>query len=108
MRYTALLGGVFYGIAHRRSLQKAHDADVKHHAIHEREHLIEEAKEAWKRKKESGKDGGESMLRLHVTSAQDPIPYLRLPPRWLHAWATHFYVSTAHSCHPVFLFCSDH
>lgn len=59
VRYTALLGGVFYGIVHRRSLQKAHDAEVKHHAIHQREHLIEEAKAAFKRKQESGKDGGE-------------------------------------------------
>ena len=72
MRYTALLGGVFYGIAHRRSLQKAHDADVKHHAIHEREHLIEEAKEAWKRKKESGKDGGESSCRYSLSSHPSP------------------------------------
>lgn len=62
VRYTALLGGVFYGIAHRRSLQKAHDADVKSHAIHEREHLIAEAKEAWKKKQESPKGGGESLL----------------------------------------------
>ncbi len=59
VRYTALLGGVFYGIAHRRSLQKAHDADVKSHAIHERAHLIAEAKEAWKKKQESPKGGGE-------------------------------------------------
>ena len=59
VRYTALLGGVFYGIVHRRSLQKAHDAEVKHHAIHEREHLIAQAKEAWKKKQESAKGGGE-------------------------------------------------
>ncbi|OSD06184.1 hypothetical protein PYCCODRAFT_1431995 [Trametes coccinea BRFM310] len=65
VRYTALLGGVFYGIAHRRSLQKAHDAEVKQHAIHEREHLIAEAKEAWKKKQESGKDGV-------VTDPEDP------------------------------------
>lgn len=62
VRYTALLGGVFYGIAHRRSLQKAHDADVKSHAIHQREHLIAEAKEAWKKKQESPKGGGESLF----------------------------------------------
>ncbi|TBU34407.1 ATP synthase E chain-domain-containing protein [Dichomitus squalens] len=65
VRYTALLGGVFYGIVHRRSLQKAHDAEVKHHAIHEREHLIEEAKEAWKKKQESSKGGV-------VTNPEDP------------------------------------
>ncbi|EJF67135.1 hypothetical protein DICSQDRAFT_142706 [Dichomitus squalens LYAD-421 SS1] len=65
VRYTALLGGVFYGIVHRRSLQKAHDAEVKHHAIHEREHLIEEAKVAWKKKQESSKGGV-------VTNPEDP------------------------------------
>lgn len=59
IRYTALLSGVFYGISHRRSLQKAHDADKEHHAIHEREHLVAQAKEAWKRKNEGSMDGGE-------------------------------------------------
>lgn len=76
MRYTALLGGVFYGIVHRRSLQKAHDAEVKHHAIHEREHLIEKAKAVWKRKQESGKDGGESLV-----FTLRPTPLSRIPPR---------------------------
>jgi F-type H+-transporting ATP synthase subunit e len=58
VRYTALLSGVFYGIAHRRTLQKEHDEEKKHHAIHEREHLIAEAKEAWKRQAKSKKDDG--------------------------------------------------
>jgi F-type H+-transporting ATP synthase subunit e len=58
VRYTALLSGVFYGIAHRRTLQKEHDEEKKHHAIHEREHLIAEAKEAWKRQANSKKDDG--------------------------------------------------
>lgn len=75
MRYTALLSGVFYGITHRRSLQKAHDAEVKHHAIHEREHLIEEAKEAWKRKQQGSKDGGE----YHSVMSSPPLPH-RLAP----------------------------
>lgn len=63
VRYTALLSGIFYGISHRRTLQKAHDEEVKHHTIHEREHLIAQAKEAWKKKQEaasSKSDGGES------------------------------------------------
>jgi len=60
-RYTALLSGVFYGIYHRRSLQKAHDLDKEHHAIHQREQLIVQAKDAWRQKQESAKnDGGES------------------------------------------------
>ncbi|TCD62626.1 hypothetical protein EIP91_006610 [Steccherinum ochraceum] len=65
VRWTALLSGVFYGISHRRTLQKAHDAEKEHHAIHEREHLIAQAKEAWKRKQESSKDGV-------VTDPEDP------------------------------------
>lgn len=58
VRYTALLSGVFYGIYHRRTLQNAHDADKAHHAKHERETLIAQAKEAWKQK-QAGNDGGE-------------------------------------------------
>ena len=59
MRYTALLSGVFFGIAHRRTLQKEHDEQKKNHAVHEREHLIAQAKEAWKKKQEGSKGGGE-------------------------------------------------
>ena len=62
------MSGVFYGIAHRRSLQKAHDEEKKQHAIHEREHLIAQAKEAWKKKQEGSKDGGES--------SDIPFPYI--------------------------------
>ncbi|THH19013.1 hypothetical protein EW146_g2078 [Bondarzewia mesenterica] len=65
VRYTALLSGVFYGIAHRRSLQKAHDEEKARHAIHERETLIVQAKEAWKQKQESNKGGV-------VTDPEDP------------------------------------
>ncbi|KAF9225323.1 hypothetical protein BS17DRAFT_801397 [Gyrodon lividus] len=57
-RYTALLSGVFYGIYHHRSLQKAHDQDKEHHAIHQREQLIAQAKDAWRQKKESTKADG--------------------------------------------------
>ncbi|PSS29687.1 hypothetical protein PHLCEN_2v2835 [Hermanssonia centrifuga] len=67
VRYTALLSGIFYGVSHRRTLQKAHDEDVKHHAVHEREHLIAQAKEAWKKKQDSSKDS----TRL-VTDPEDP------------------------------------
>ncbi|KAH9837332.1 ATP synthase E chain-domain-containing protein [Rhodofomes roseus] len=65
VRYTALLTGVFYGIAHRRTLQKAHDEEVKHHAVHEREHLIAQAKDAWKKKQEGSKGGV-------ITDPEDP------------------------------------
>ncbi|KAF8845994.1 hypothetical protein PAXINDRAFT_124802 [Paxillus involutus ATCC 200175] len=65
-RYTALLSGIFYGIYHRRSLQKAHDQDKEHHAIHQREQLIEQAKAAWRQKKESVKGDGV------ITDPEDP------------------------------------
>jgi hypothetical protein len=47
VRYSALLGGVFYGIAHRRTLQREADAAKLTHAAHDREHLVARAKEAW-------------------------------------------------------------
>ncbi|KAI0348105.1 hypothetical protein BDW22DRAFT_1479969 [Trametopsis cervina] len=66
VRYTALLSGVFYGITHRRTLQKEHDQEKRTHAIHEREHLIAEAKEAWKRKQEGSKKDS------IITDPEDP------------------------------------
>ncbi|KAG0707619.1 ATP synthase E chain-domain-containing protein [Suillus ampliporus] len=66
-RYTALLSGVFYGVYHRRSLQKAHDLDKEHHAIHQREQLIAQAKDAWRYKQESAK-GSDGV----ITNPEDP------------------------------------
>ena len=86
VRYTALLSGIFYGISHRRTLQKAHDEEVKHHAIHEREHLIAQAKEAWKKKQEesSKSDGGESLrtpLGLYPSVCSHSVPASDHRPR---------------------------
>lgn len=50
---------MFYGIWHRRTLQKAHDEEKLHHTKHERQELVARAKEAWKRQQEAAKDGGE-------------------------------------------------
>lgn len=66
VRYTALFAGVFYGICHRRSLQKAHDHEKEQHAIHHREQLIVQAKQAWRQKQESTKGDGV------VTDPEDP------------------------------------
>lgn len=66
VRYTALLGGVFYGISHRRSLQKTKDEERTHHALHEREELVKRAKEAWKKEKETKKDSSEYKPHLHA------------------------------------------
>ena len=65
-RYTALVSGIIYGIYHRRSLQKEHDQDREHHAIHHREQLISQAKDAWRQKQESKKGDG------IVTDPEDP------------------------------------
>jgi F-type H+-transporting ATP synthase subunit e len=56
VRYSALLGGVFYGITHRRTLQKQKDEAQKHDAVHHREELIHKAKEAWKLQLAAPKD----------------------------------------------------
>ncbi|KAG2118167.1 ATP synthase E chain-domain-containing protein [Suillus discolor] len=66
-RYSALLSGVFYGIYHRRSLQKAHDQEKEHHAIHQREQLISQARDAWRHKQESPKESDGI-----ITNPEDP------------------------------------
>jgi F-type H+-transporting ATP synthase subunit e len=71
VRYSALFTGVFYGIYHRQTLQKVRDQEKEHHAIHERQRLISEAKEAWKRKQEPVKtDSGESLFATLCSSVQ--------------------------------------
>ncbi|KAF5380316.1 hypothetical protein D9757_007942 [Collybiopsis confluens] len=64
-RYTALFSGVFYGFYHRRTLQAAHNEHKLQHAAHEREQLIAEAKDAWKRKQASASDN-------LITDPEDP------------------------------------
>ncbi|KAF9447029.1 hypothetical protein P691DRAFT_803036 [Macrolepiota fuliginosa MF-IS2] len=56
VRYTALFSGIFYGWYHRRTLQAEHNKHQIEHAIHNRERLVAEAKEAWKRKQDASKD----------------------------------------------------
>ena len=55
---------MFYGIWHRRTLQKAHDEEKVHHAKHERQDLVARAKEAWKKQQEASKGGSESRSTL--------------------------------------------
>ena len=74
VRYTALLSGVFYGIAHRRTLQKEYDEERKKHAIHEREHLIAEAKEAWRKKQASSKKDESAYLIQLLLANRMPNP----------------------------------
>ncbi|KAF5311989.1 hypothetical protein D9619_002738 [Psilocybe cf. subviscida] len=66
VRYTALFSGVAYGWYHRRSLQAARDEHKLAQAVHSREKLIAEAKDAWKRKQDAAK--GVAL----VTDPEDP------------------------------------
>ena len=56
VRYSALVFGVAYGWYHRRTLQSVHEKHKIEHAIHNRERLVREAKEAFRRKKEGSKN----------------------------------------------------
>ena len=56
VRYTALAAGIFYGISHRRTLQKQRNEQRAHEAVHQREELIHRAKEAWKTRSEKKDD----------------------------------------------------
>ncbi|KAF9270854.1 hypothetical protein L218DRAFT_952931 [Marasmius fiardii PR-910] len=79
-RYTALFTGVFYGIYHRRSLQAAHDAKKVQDAVHEREQLIAQAKEAWK-KKQAPKVSDDGV----ITDPEDPrFDLEKLLLKWEH------------------------
>ncbi|KJA28600.1 hypothetical protein HYPSUDRAFT_34039 [Hypholoma sublateritium FD-334 SS-4] len=66
LRYTALFSGVAYGWYHRRSLQSEHDKHKLDNAVHSREKLIAEAKEAWKRKQDPAND------TTLITDPEDP------------------------------------
>ncbi|GAW09684.1 hypothetical protein LENED_011862 [Lentinula edodes] len=66
-RYSALFAGVFYGFYHRRTLQAAHNENKVQHAAHDREHLIVEAKEAWKKKQASARPSDDV-----ITDPEDP------------------------------------
>ncbi|KAG6380767.1 ATP synthase E chain-domain-containing protein [Boletus reticuloceps] len=81
-RYTALASGIFYGIYHHRSLQKAHDQEKEHHAIRRREQLIAQARDAWRQKKESFKsdgDGKRSINRFFTPPVSSSIYLAREP-----------------------------
>jgi len=50
VRYTALATGIFYGIAHRRTLQARENEKRAHHEAERQSKLLESAREAWKQK----------------------------------------------------------
>jgi F-type H+-transporting ATP synthase subunit e len=57
VRYSALLSGIFYGVAHHRTLQNEENKKRAAHDAHKQEELLQRAKDAWKAKKEN--TGGE-------------------------------------------------
>ncbi|KZO94096.1 hypothetical protein CALVIDRAFT_485062, partial [Calocera viscosa TUFC12733] len=65
VRYSALLGGIFYGIVHRRTLQSQEDVKKEAHEYERKEKLIKEAREAWQRK-QAGPSSGV------ITDPEDP------------------------------------
>lgn len=46
-RYTALIAGIFYGISHRRTLQKRYDEREEHREQKQHDELVKKAKDAW-------------------------------------------------------------
>ncbi|KAJ1026954.1 hypothetical protein NDA16_002247 [Ustilago loliicola] len=48
VRYSALVGGIGYGILHRRTLQAKEDIKAAHAEYKHKEHLIQKAKEAYR------------------------------------------------------------
>ncbi|KAK2464738.1 hypothetical protein APHAL10511_003156 [Amanita phalloides] len=56
VRYSALAFGVTYGWYHRRTLQALHDKHKIQHAIHDRQRLVKDARDAYRRQKEAVKD----------------------------------------------------
>ncbi|TRM70421.1 ATP synthase E chain-domain-containing protein [Schizophyllum amplum] len=70
VRYSALFSGVLYGWYHNRTVQREFKEQELQHAVHKREHLVEQAKAEWTRRQSAGKDSSESP-RL-VTDPEDP------------------------------------
>lgn len=65
VRYSALVGGIVFGIFHRRTLQAKLEASTVAAEYKKREHWIEEAKKAWAQK-QLANDGRSSSLPLSL------------------------------------------
>ncbi|KAG8833674.1 hypothetical protein FRC17_010278 [Serendipita sp. 399] len=82
VRYSALIGGIAYGIVHRRTLQAHENKKREHAAEHHRQHLIEEARKAWREQhKPKSTGGGEdlclglfggTLAHIHTTVITNP------------------------------------
>lgn len=62
VRYSALIGGVLYGVMHRRTLQAKHDLKKEQHHAERREQLIQQAREAWRDKQQAAKGDGSKFI----------------------------------------------
>ncbi|WVQ79233.1 hypothetical protein IAT38_001329 [Cryptococcus sp. DSM 104549] len=67
VRWSALLGGITYGIFHQGTLQAKYDADKAAHQVSHRAHLIEEGRKAYAAKKAAEKAGNQL-----ITDPEDP------------------------------------
>ncbi|KAG8878858.1 hypothetical protein FRB97_002145, partial [Tulasnella sp. 331] len=57
-RYSALVGGILYGISHRRTLMAEEHKHKAERAVHQREELIQQARKMWKEKQNPIKSSG--------------------------------------------------
>ncbi|WFD01776.1 F1F0 ATP synthase subunit e, mitochondrial [Malassezia obtusa] len=71
VRYSALIGGIGYGIFHRRSLQKDWDAKALLHEQKQREELIKKAKEEYAKIKSAAQAKIAPVVDA-VTDPEDP------------------------------------
>ena len=69
VRYTALVSGIFYGIVHRRTLQREADAHKAEKQAKQHESWVEQAKKEYAKKKEQGLSGLLSEAKDKVVSA---------------------------------------
>ncbi|KAG8885550.1 hypothetical protein FRB98_001740 [Tulasnella sp. 332] len=65
-RYSALVGGILYGISHRRTLMAEEHKHKAERAVHQREELIQQARKMWKEKQNPIKSSG------IITNPEDP------------------------------------
>ncbi|KIM32280.1 hypothetical protein M408DRAFT_47684, partial [Serendipita vermifera MAFF 305830] len=66
VRYSALVGGILYGITHKRTLQAKENIRKEHDAEHRREKLIADARKAWQEQHAPKRFGGV------ITNPEDP------------------------------------
>ncbi|KAI9638982.1 ATP synthase E chain-domain-containing protein [Dioszegia hungarica] len=69
VRYSALIGGVLYGLVHAGTVQSKYEDDQAKAQIARRSHLVDEAKKAYAQKLVADKAGNATQL---ITNIDDP------------------------------------